>query len=158
MANDYLKVGAVAPDLTLPGTGGVTVQLAEQRGRWVVLFFYPKDMTAGCTREACGFAERHDRLVAAGAVVFGLSPDPVGQHERFVAKHELPFVLLADEDKRVSKAYGTWRLRTRGEQEYHGVARTTYVIDPAGVVATVFADVDPRDHAAEVLTWLESHC
>lgn len=156
-SDGYPRVGSMAPEFSLVGTGDGEVRLADCRGRVVVLFFYPRDMTSGCTKEACGFRDHVEDFRKLGVVVFGISPDPLVQHEKFIEKHALNFPLLADEDRAVAKAYGVWRLRSRQGQEYMGIARTTFVIAQNGQVAKVFSGVQPTGHADEVKAWIEKY-
>jgi len=155
---DYPKVGSAAPAFSLPGTGGETIRLTDYKGKSaVVLFFYPKDMTSGCTKEACGFRDNAAALKRAGVVVLGISPDPVRQHDKFVEKHELNFPLLADEDHAVAEAYGVWREKTLYGRDYMGIVRTTFVIDSRGKIAYVFENVKAEGHADEVLSWVKAN-
>ena len=146
-----LAIGARAPAFTLPSDDGRRVALKEFRGKTVVLYFYPKDDTTGCTTEACGFRDSWRAVQAAGAVVLGVSPDGPASHQKFRKKYELPFTLLADEDHAVAEAYGAWGEKSMYGRKYFGVLRTTYIIDPAGKIVRVFEKVKPRGHAAEVL-------
>ncbi len=146
-----LAPGARAPAFSLPSDSGSPVSLKDFKGKTVVLYFYPKDDTSGCTTEACGFRDSWRAVQAAGAVVLGVSPDGPASHQKFRKKYELPFPLLADEDHAVAEAYGAWGEKSMYGRKYFGVLRTTYVIDPAGKIARVFEKVKPRGHAAEVL-------
>jgi peroxiredoxin Q/BCP len=139
-----------APDFTLDTDAGDPLTLSSLRGRPVVLYFYPKDDTSGCTTEACEFRDLFPRFDTAGAAVLGVSPDPVRSHARFKAKYHLPFTLLADTDHRVAEAYGVWQEKQLYGRKYMGVERTTFVIDRDGRVARVFAKVKPAGHAEEV--------
>ena len=149
-----LKKGAKAPAFSLPSDDGGTVALKDLRGRKVVLFFYPKDDTSGCTAEACEFRDSWAAVKRQGAVVLGVSPDGVKSHGKFKEKYDLPFPLLADEDHAVAEAYGVWGEKSMYGRKYFGILRTTFVIDEAGRVAKVFEKVKPRGHAAEVLAAL----
>ena len=149
-----LTRGSVAPDFSLVDQQGNTVRLSDYRGRWVVLYFYPKDMTPGCTQEACSFRDVHADLVQEGAVVLGVSADDVQSHRKFADKYELPFPLLADTDHTVSEAYGVWRKKHMYGKEFWGVDRITYLIAPDGRVHQVFTKVKPAAHGDEVLTAL----
>ncbi|HRX86464.1 MAG TPA: thioredoxin-dependent thiol peroxidase [Phycisphaerae bacterium] len=155
---DYPEVGSAAPAFALPASGGQTIKLSAYKGKSVVvLFFYPKDMTSGCTKEACGFRDAHAGLKKAGVTVLGISPDPVRQHEKFVEKHALNYPLLADEDHAVAEAYGVWREKSLYGREYMGIVRTTFVIDRKGKIAHVFANVKANGHAEEVRAWLDEN-
>lgn len=146
--------GSAAPPFVLSAADGSTVALAGLRGRKVVLYFYPKDDTSGCTTEACEFRDRWADVTAAGAVVLGVSPDGVDSHGRFRDKYALPFPLLADEGHAVAAAYGAWGEKSMYGRKYMGVLRTTFVIDEAGRIARVFEKVKPKGHAAAVLAAL----
>jgi peroxiredoxin Q/BCP len=149
-----LKEGAKAPAFSLPSDDGGTVALKDLKGRKVVLYFYPKDDTSGCTAEACEFRDRWAAVQKKGAVVLGVSPDGVKSHGKFKEKYDLPFPLLADEDHAVAEAYGVWGEKSMYGRKYFGILRTTFVIDEAGRVAKVFEKVKPKGHAAEVLAAL----
>ena len=151
-----LKTGATAPEFSLPADDCTTVTLADLRGKSVVLYFYPKDDTSGCTTEACEFRDSWKDVQQSGAVVLGVSPDPVTSHQKFKQKYRLPFPLLADTDHRVADAYGAWGEKSMYGRKYRGILRTTFLIDPAGRIARVFEKVRPEGHAAEVLAALQS--
>jgi peroxiredoxin Q/BCP len=151
-----LGTGVTAPDFSLPADDGSTVTLAGLKGRKVVLYFYPKDDTSGCTKEACGFRDSWKDVQRTGAVVLGVSPDGVASHQKFKRKYDLPFPLLADTDHRVAEAYGAWGEKSMYGRRYKGILRTTFVIDDEGRIAYVFEKVKPEGHAAEVLTALRS--
>ena len=143
--------GIPAPDFTLPTDAGDTLTLSSLRGQWVVLFAYPKDDTSGCTVEACEFRDALPQFDASKAVILGISPDSVKSHVKFKAKFELPYTLLADEEKTVLEAYDVWKEKSMYGKKYMGVERTTFLIDPAGQIAKVFTKVKPAGHAAEVM-------
>jgi len=143
--------GQPAPEFTLPSDTGETVSLESLRGKPVVLYFYPKDDTPGCTAQACGIRDAWDEFVRAGAVVLGVSPDDEASHVKFKAKYELPFTLLADTDHVVADAYGVWGEKTFAGKTYMGVNRSTFVIDADGNVAKAFHEVKPADHVDQVL-------
>ena len=143
--------GIPAPDFTLPTDAGDTLTLSSLRGQWVVLFAYPKDDPSGCTVEACEFRDALPHFDASKAVILGISPDSVQSHVKFKAKFELPYTLLADEEKTVLQAYDVWKEKSMYGKKYMGVERTTFLIDPAGQIAKVFTKVKPAGHAAEVM-------
>jgi thioredoxin-dependent peroxiredoxin len=144
-------VGQPAPDFTLPNQTGEMVSLASLRGKPVVLYFYPKDDTPGCTKEACSFRDAWRELQAKGVVVLGVSKDSVRDHQKFAEKYGLPFPLLADESTEVSQKYGTWGEQSFMGQKYMGVARKTFYIRPDGTIGYVWEKVKPDGHAEEVL-------
>lgn len=145
-----LEPGVDAPDFNLPADDGSTVRLSELRGRNVVLFFYPRDDTPGCTVEACEFGEAYPRFQAQDTVVLGISADSVASHRRFKAKFDLPYPLLADEDHRVAEAYGVWKEKSMYGRTFMGIERSTFVVDKAGRIAHAFRKVSPEGHADEV--------
>ncbi|KAF0178102.1 MAG: AhpC/TSA family protein [Limisphaerales bacterium] len=149
-----LKEGDVAPAFTVQTNGGQTVSLADFKGRPVILYFYPKDDTPGCTKEACAFRDAFADFTAKGAVVLGVSADSVKSHDKFIKKFKLPFPLLADEDKRVVDAYGVWGEKTFMGRRYQGIHRVTFLIGGAGRIQKIWPKVKPEAHAAEVLAAL----
>ncbi len=152
---DVLKAGDEAVDFCLPDQNGEMVCLRDFRGKWVVLYFYPRDNTPGCTAEAKEFSELLDEFETLGAVVFGVSKDSVESHARFAEKHGLKVRLLADPERKVIEAYGVWQLKRRFGRESYGVVRTTYIISPQGKVVHVWKNVRARGHAARVLARLK---
>jgi peroxiredoxin Q/BCP len=146
-----LVEGAPAPNMNLPRDGGGNVSLAELAGKKVVLYFYPKDDTSGCTTEALDFTALADDFAAAGAVVVGVSPDPVKAHDKFVAKHNLGVILASDEDKTVLEAYGVWKEKSMYGRQYMGVERSTFLINDNGEIARIWRKVKVKGHAQEVL-------
>ena len=146
-----LSIGDPAPTFTLPDQDGKPVNLASFRGKRVVIYFYPKDDTPGCTVEACGFRDAHAALGRHKAVVLGVSPDSRQSHEKFRGKFSLPFTLLADEKHAVAEKYGAWREKSLYGKTSMGVARSTFVIDAGGKIAKAFTTVKPEVHAKEVL-------
>jgi peroxiredoxin Q/BCP len=151
-----LKPGTAAPDFTLPTDDGRDISLKALRGKPVVLYFYPKDDTSGCTTQACGIRDAWAEVKATGAVVLGVSPDSVASHQKFKTKYNLPFPLLADTDHKVAAAYGSWGKKSMYGREYEGILRNTFVIDAAGKIQHIFLKVKPKGHAAEVLAALNS--
>jgi thioredoxin-dependent peroxiredoxin len=149
-----VEVGQKAPDFALQDQDGATVRLSDLRGRRVVLYFYPRADTPGCTTQACGVRDREADYAAAGARVVGVSPDSVGAIRRFDDRHGLGFTLLADEDHSVAETYGVWVEKERDGKAYWGVQRATFIVDPEGVVARVFPKVSPKTHDDEVLAAL----
>ena len=146
-----LDVGDVAPDFTLPTDGGGEMTLSSMRGKKVVLYFYPKDDTSGCTKEACDFREKISEFEKAGAVVLGMSPDGVKKHDKFKAKYDLPFSLIADEEKTALEAYGVWVEKSMYGRKYMGVERTTFLIDADGSIQSVWRKVKVPGHVDAVL-------
>jgi len=146
-----LTIGSVAPDFTLPDADGNEVTLSSFRGHPVVIYFYPKDDTSGCTTQACGIRDAWDDFREAGAAVLGVSPDSVDKHARFRAKYALPHVLLADPDKQVISRYGAWGRKKLYGREYDGVIRSTVLVDADGNVAAVWPKATPKTHAQDVL-------
>jgi peroxiredoxin Q/BCP len=150
-----IEAGDTAPDFTLPNQDGEQVTLSHLRGKPVVLYFYPKADTPGCTTQACGIRDHRDDYAKAGAVVVGVSPDPVKRVAKFADKHDLDFTLLADEDHAVCEQYGVWVEKSMYGRKYMGVQRTTFIIDPEGKVVKVFPKVQPKKHDDLVLAALE---
>jgi thioredoxin-dependent peroxiredoxin len=146
-----IEEGKLAPDFELRGDVGESVRLSDFRGGPVVLYFYPKDDTPGCTTEACEFRDAYDVYRERGAAILGVSPDDVSSHERFKSKYELPFTLLSDPDHEVAEKYGVWGERRFGGKKYMGINRSTFVIDSEGKVARAMLGIKPAGHAAEVL-------
>jgi peroxiredoxin Q/BCP len=151
-----IEEGKPAPDFELPTDGGETIKLSELRGKPVVLYFYPKDDTPGCTTQACGIRDAYGEFEKAGAVVLGVSPDSEKSHGKFKSKYELPFTLLADTDHSVAEQYGVWGQKSFAGKKYMGVNRSTFVIDADGNVKRVMLDVKPANHADDVLEALGS--
>jgi peroxiredoxin Q/BCP len=150
-----LKEGDAAPVFTAPINGGGTITLSELRGKSVVLFFYPKDNTPGCTMEACGIRDHFEELKKRGAVVLGVSVDSVKSHDKFVEKFRLPFILVADEDKKIVEAYGVWGRKSFMGHKYMGTNRVTFLIGPDGNIRKIWPKVKPLSHAAEILAALQ---
>jgi len=151
-----IPAGVPSPNFKLPDEHGEPHELKEFRGKPVVLYFYPKDDTPGCTLEACNFRDDYSAYEQAGVTVIGVSPDTSKAHSRFKEKYKLPFLLLADEGHQVCELYGVWGLKKQMGREYMGVKRTTFLIDRDGLVAKVFENVKPAEHSKEVLEALEA--
>ncbi|MBN8249260.1 MAG: thioredoxin-dependent thiol peroxidase [Verrucomicrobia bacterium] len=158
MAKDLelsLKPGDPAPGFTTLATDGSPVSLSDFAGKWVVLYFYPKDDTPGCTKEACGFRDVYRQIQKQGGVVLGVSVDPVKAHQKFTTKFQLPFPLLADTDHRIVSAYGVWGEKVFMGRNYFGTHRVTFLIGPDGRIARIWPKVKPEEHPAEVLEALK---
>lgn len=150
-----LEIGTKAPDFSLPDQNGDIHTLEEYRGRKVVLYFYPKDSTAGCTKQAVGFAELNDRFLEKGAVVVGVSKDSVKSHKNFETKYELPFTLLSDKELQAIQAYDVWKEKKMYGKVSMGVVRTTYIIDEEGIIIKAFEKVKAADNPSDMLAELE---
>ena len=148
-----LKEGDVAPDFSAETSGG-RVSLADFKGKNVVLYFYPRDDTPGCTKEACAFRDHFAEFQKRGTVVLGVSTDSVKSHDKFAGKHQLPFTLLADEDKKIVRTYGVWGLKSFMGRKYQGTHRVTFLIGPDGRIQIIWPKVKSDEHAAEVLAAL----
>ncbi len=149
-----LKVGDPAPAFTAQTSGGGTVSLTDLQGQNVILYFYPKDDTPGCTKEACAFRDFFADFRKKGAVVLGVSTDSVKSHDKFVKKFQLPFTLLADEDKKIVEAYGVWGQKSFMGRKYMGTHRVTFLIGPDGLLKKIWPKVKPEEHAQEILAAL----
>ena len=149
-----LKIGDKAPAFTVNTNGAGKISLADYKGQNVILYFYPKDDTPGCTKEACAFRDHFADFKQKGAVVLGVSTDPVKSHDKFVEKFKLPFTLLADEDKKIVEAYGVWGQKSFMGRKYMGTHRVTFLIGPDGKLRKIWPAVKPEHHAAEVLAAL----
>jgi thioredoxin-dependent peroxiredoxin len=150
-------IGQLAPDLALPASNGQTVQLADFRGKNIVLYFYPKDMTPGCTTEACDFRDRHQDFSGLNTVIVGVSPDPITKHEKFIEKHGLPFLLLADEQNELAKAFDVWKLKKNFGKEYMGIERSTFILDSEGKVVKEWRKVKVKGHTDEVFQFIQEN-
>ncbi len=146
-----LTAGDIAPDFSLENSDGVSISLRDFAGKNVVLYFYPKDNTPGCTTEACEFSQNYDDFIANDCVIVGISPDSVKSHAGFINKQNLKHILLSDPDKEAAKAYGVWQVRKNYGKEYLGIVRTTFVIDKDGKILKVYKSVKAAGHAAKVL-------
>jgi len=150
-----LKVGEKAPEFSLPDQNGKLHALSDYRGKKVILYFYPKDMTSGCTKQACGFAERYPQFQEKGAVVLGVSKDSVSSHKKFEETYSLPFPLLSDMDLEVIKAYDVWKEKKNYGKTYMGIVRTTYLIDEDGMIIKAMDKVKAADNPEDMLQQLQ---
>ena len=151
-----IKLGAKAPGFNLPDQDGKMHDLKDYAGTWVLLYFYPKDDTPGCTIEACAIRDNFPKFKKMKAVVLGVSADPVKKHAKFAEKYDLPFTLLADEKRELIDAYGVWAKKKFMGREYMGILRNSYLINPEGKIAKIYEGVKPKDHAEEVLQDLKA--
>jgi len=150
-----LKVGDKAPDFCLPNQDSEEICLRDFAGSWVVLYFYPKDNTPGCTTEALDFTALKSEFEKNGATILGVSPDSIKKHQNFITKKELQITLLSDEDKEVAQKYGVWQLKKMYGREYMGIVRSTFLIDPDGNIAEIWTKVKVKEHAKKVLEKLK---
>lgn len=146
-----LEKGDIAPDFKGDDQDGKSIQLSDFKGSKIILYFYPKDNTPGCTAEACDLRDNYKMWLTKGYKILGISPDNQQSHQKFIAKYNLPFPLIADEDKTIIKAYGAWGLKKLYGREYEGLLRTTFVIDEKGIIEEVFAKVKTKDHTNQIL-------
>jgi peroxiredoxin Q/BCP len=149
-----LQVGQPVPEFTLEASGGQEISLSDYRGKKVVLYFYPKDSTPGCTQEACDFRDSAAAYEQKGAVVLGISPDPVKSHDKFAQKYELSFPLLSDPDHAVAEAFGVWQLKKMYGKEYEGIVRSTFLIDEEGILIKAWSKVKVKGHTEDVFAAL----
>lgn len=150
-----LEAGTKAPDFTLKETKGTVVSLSDFKGKNVVLYFYPKDMTPGCTTEACDFRDQNSRFEKLNTVVLGISPDPIEKHQKFAEKHTLPFTLLSDPDHQIAETYGSWQLKNMFGKKAMGIVRSTFVIDKEGTISRVWPKVKVAGHVEEVYQYIK---
>lgn len=153
-----VEIGTKAPDFELPASNGEMVKLSDFLGnRHVVLYFYPKDMTPGCTTEACDFRDKHESFAELNAVILGVSPDPMNRHDKFIEKYDLPFLLLADEENKAAVSYEVWKLKKNFGKEYMGIERSTFIIDKDGMLVKEWRKVKVKDHVEEALTFIKEN-
>lgn len=150
-----LEVGGVAPNFTALASNGEKVSLSDFLGKNVILYFYPKDMTPGCTTEACDFRDNYDQFKELDVVILGVSGDSVERHKKFIDKHSLPFLLLADENHEICELYGVWKLKKNFGKEYMGIERSTFVIDKEGKLVKEWRKVRVKNHVEEALTFIK---
>lgn len=148
-------LGEKAPDFTAHASNGEKVKLTDFLGKFVVLYFYPKDLTPGCTTEACDFRDYHQDFSDLNAVILGISGDSLASHQKFIEKHQLPFLLLVDEDHEIAQKYGVWKLKKNFGKEYMGIERSTFVIDEKGIVIKEWRKVSVKGHVQEVLQFIK---
>ena len=149
-----VEVGKKAPAFTLPDKDGNKISLKDFLGKKVVLYFYPKDMTSGCTAEACDFRDAYADFEQLDAVIIGISKDSGKSHQKFINKHDLPFILLSDENTKVNQKYGVWKEKSMYGRKYYGTVRTTFIIDEKGKIAKIFPKVKVKNHVNEVKEFL----
>ena len=152
-----IEVGQQVPDIELTGDNGEKVKLSDFKGKHIVLYFYPKDMTPGCTTEACDFRDRHQSFTELDAVIIGVSPDSQDKHQKFKEKHDLPFMLLVDDEQKLSEAFGVWKLKKNFGKEYMGIERSTFLINKEGTLVKEWRKVKVKDHVEEALEELKAH-
>ena len=152
-----LAVDSSAPEFSLNDQDGNPVSSATLKGQWAVIYFYPKDDTPGCTKEACNFRDNFEALKALGATVLGVSGDSEASHKKFAARYDLPFTLLVDTGNELARSFGAWGTKSMYGKTYEGIIRSTVILNPEGRVARVWPKVKPETHGAEVLAWLKAH-
>ncbi len=145
-----LEIGSVAPEFCLPNQDDIEICSRDIRGKWVVLYFYPKDSTPGCTSEACDFSEAIDDFSEMDAIILGVSGDSTASHRRFIEKQNLEITLLSDESKQMIESFGVWQMKKNYGKEYMGIVRTTYIIDPDGIIRAGWENVRVKEHAQKV--------
>ncbi|MEM8530926.1 MAG: thioredoxin-dependent thiol peroxidase [Chloroflexota bacterium] len=154
MTERELQLGGMAPDFELPADNGEMVKLSDFRGKRVILYFYPKDDTSGCTTQACGFRDNYPQIEEKNAIVLGISPDGVASHQKFKTKYDLPFILLADEEHQVAEAYGVWGEKKMYGKSYMGIIRSHFLIDEEGRIADSQVKISPKDSVDKAMAKL----
>ncbi|MGQ9023911.1 thioredoxin-dependent thiol peroxidase [Bacillus sp. 18-5] len=152
-----IEIGQQVPEIELTSDNGEKVKLSDFKGKHIVLYFYPKDMTPGCTTEACDFRDRHQSFAELDAVIIGVSPDSQDKHQKFKEKHDLPFLLLVDDEQKLSEAFGVWKLKKNFGKEYMGIERSTFLINKEGTLVKEWRKVKVKDHVEEALEELKAH-
>jgi peroxiredoxin Q/BCP len=150
-------IGSAAPDFQAPADSSETLSLADYKGKWIILYFYPKDNTSGCTQQACDFRDSMNRLQSADVQVLGVSPDSLKSHRKFKADFELNFPLISDENKEICQAYGVWVQKSMYGRSYMGVERTTFIIDPQGIIQHIFPKVKVPGHVQAIIEWMAAN-
>ena len=152
-----IKIGEQAPDFVLKNQDGQDISLSDFRGKNIMLYFYPKDLTPGCTTQACDFRDRYENFKDLNTVILGVSPDPIERHQKFIEKHSLPFHLLADEDHQIAQIYGVWQLKKMFGREFYGIVRSTFIIDREGNLQKEFRNVRVKGHVEKALSFIQEH-
>lgn len=152
-----VETGTKAPDFKLPASNGEEIQLSDFKGKNVVLYFYPKDMTPGCTTQACDFRDRHGDFEEQNTVIVGVSPDPLARHDKFIEKYGLPFLLIADEEHKAAEMYDVWKLKKNFGKEYMGIERSTFIIDKEGIIQKEYRKVKVKDHVHDALEFIKEN-
>jgi peroxiredoxin Q/BCP len=150
----FTVIGQPAPDLELPGSEGKTIKLSDFRGSRVLLYFYPKDLTSGCSTQACDFRDKHGEFEGLNTVILGVSPDPLKLHDKFITKYGLPFQLLSDEEHQVAEAYGVWQQKQMYGKQYMGIVRSTFLIDENGILIYEWRGLRVKGHMDEALEYI----
>ena len=150
-----IKIGDAAPLFCLPASDGSSFCLNDMKGKKVILYFYPKDTTPGCTTEACNFRDYQSEFNQLNAVIVGVSKDPIARHLKFIQKYQLPFLLLSDENQKVCEQYGVWQLKKLAGKEYMGIVRSTFIIDEEGKILHIYSKVRVKDHIEDILSFLQ---
>lgn len=152
-----VETGTKAPDFKLPASNGEEVQLSDFKGKNVVLYFYPKDMTPGCTTQACDFRDMHRDFEEQNTIIIGVSPDPLARHDKFIEKYGLPFLLVADEEHKAAEMYDVWKLKKNFGKEYMGIERSTFIIDKEGIIQKEYRKVKVKDHVQDALAFIKEN-
>ena len=150
-----VEIGQLVPEFSSQASNGETIKISDYKGKNVVLYFYPKDMTPGCTTQACDFRDLHKDFEELNAVIIGVSPDPLDRHDKFIEKHGLPFILLSDEDHQIAELFDVWKLKKNFGKEYMGIERSTFIIDQNGKLAKEWRKVKVKDHVEEALQFIK---
>lgn len=152
-----IKIGEKVAEFTLPNQNGELMSLSDFKGSHIVLYFYPKDMTPGCTTEACDFRDHYSSFEGLDTVIIGISPDSIESHQKFTAKHDLPFTLLVDENLEIAKQFDVWKLKKTFGREYYGIVRSTFIIDKNGILQKEYRNIRVKGHVEKALTYVKEH-